>query len=90
MITVTAKVVVPKCSFESTDKKRVFIVHNPMVEPMKLSTLSQRISKYKRTQIKDKKIAECKAKMCGASLKFAREALEVLEDLYGDLAFEEL
>jgi hypothetical protein len=61
-----------------------------MVEPMKLSTLSQRISKYKRTQIKDKKIAECKAKTCGASLKFAREALEVLEDLYGDLAFEDL
>ena len=82
MITVTAKVVVPKCSCDSND--------NPMVEPMKLSTLSQRISKYKRTQIKDKKIAECKAKTCGASLKFAREALEVLEDLYGDLAFEEL
>ena len=59
MITVTAKVVVPKCSLDSNDKKRVFIVHNPMVEPMKLSTLSQRISKHKRTQIKDKKIAEC-------------------------------
>ena len=90
MITVTAKLVAPMCSCNSNDKKRVFVVHNPMVEPMQISTLSQRISKYKRMQVKDKKIAEFKTKMCGASLKFAREALEVLEDLYGDSAFEDL
>lgn len=59
------------------------------VDAVELHRLREQIAKYKRGQAKLKRLARWNLRSTKSSLRDVQETLETLEDLYGDLAFDE-
>ena len=70
-------------------RKRQFVVHKPdTVDPVEIHRLREQVSKYKRGQAKLKRLARWNMRSAKSSIKDIQETLEILEDLYGDEAFD--
>lgn len=70
-------------------RKRQFVVHKPeYFDPVEVHRLREQVSKYKRGQAKLKKLAQWNMRSAKSSMKDIQETLEILEDLYGDEAFD--
>jgi uncharacterized Zn finger protein len=74
-------------------KKRVnprklrYVINKPDAD--ELHHLREQIAKYKRGQAKLKRLARWNLRSTKSSLRDVQETLETLEDLYGDLAFDD-
>ena len=70
-------------------RKRQFVVHKPEnFDPVEVHRLREQVSKYRRGQAKLKKLAQWNMRSAKSSMKDIQETLEILEDLYGDEAFD--
>jgi uncharacterized Zn finger protein len=78
-------------------KKRVnprklrYVINKPdaTIDADELHHLREQIAKYKRGQAKLKRLARWNLRSTKSSLRDVQETLETLEDLYGDLAFDD-
>jgi len=71
-------------------RKRQFVVKKPeYFDPVEIHRLREQVSKYKRGQAKLKRLAQWNMRSAKSSIKDIQETLEILEDLYGDEAFDE-
>jgi len=70
-------------------RKRQFVVNKPeYFDPVEIHRLREQVAKYKRGQAKLKKLAQWNMRSAKSSMKDIQETLEILEDLYGDEAFD--
>ena len=72
-------------------RKHRYVINKPSgeVDAVELHRLREQIAKYKRGQAKLKRLARWNLRSTKSSLRDVQETLETLEELYGDLAFEE-
>jgi hypothetical protein len=72
-------------------RKHRYVINTPSgeVDAVELHRLREQIAKYKRGQAKLKRLARWNLRSTKSSLRDVQETLETLEDLYGDLAFDE-
>jgi hypothetical protein len=72
-------------------RKHRYVINKPSgeVDAVELHRLREQIAKYKRGQAKLKRLARWNLRSTKSSLRDVQETLETLEDLYGDLAFDE-
>ncbi len=72
-------------------RKHRYVINKPSgeVDAVELHRLREQIAKYRRGQAKLKRLARWNLRSTKSSLRDVQETLETLEELYGDLAFEE-
>ena len=72
-------------------RKHRYVINKPSgeVDDVELHRLREQIAKYRRGQAKLKRLARWNLRSTKSSLRDVQETLETLEELYGDLAFEE-
>ena len=72
-------------------RKHRYVINKPTgeVDAVELHRLREPVAKYKRGQAKLKRLARWNLRSTKSSLRDVQETLETLEELYGDLAFEE-
>jgi len=72
-------------------RKHRYVINKPTgeVDAVELHRLREQIAKYRRGQAKLKRLARWNLRSTKSSLRDVQETLETLEELYGDLAFEE-
>jgi len=68
-------------------RKHRYVINPPDTD--ELHRLREQIAKYKRGQAKLKRLARWNLRSTKSSLRDVQETLETLEDLYGDLAFDD-
>ena len=68
-------------------RKHRYVINQPDTD--ELHHLREQIAKYKRGQAKLKRLARWNLRSTKSSLRDVQETLETLEDLYGDLAFDD-
>ena len=71
-------------------RKHRYVINKPSgeVDAVELHRLREQIAKYRRGQAKLKKLAQWNMRSAKSSIKDIQETLEILEDLYGDEAFD--
>lgn len=67
-------------------RKYRYVINKPDGE---VERLREQVAKYERGRAKLKRLASWNLRSTKSSLKDIQETLETLEDLYGDMAFEE-
>jgi len=68
-------------------RKNRYVINKPDAD--ELHQLQEQIAKYKRGHAKLKRLARWNLRSTKSSLRDVQETLETLEDLYGDLAFDD-
>jgi hypothetical protein len=68
-------------------RKNRYVINKPDTD--ELHQLREQIAKYKRGHAKLKRLARWNLRSTKSSLRDVQETLETLEDLYGDLAFDD-
>ena len=72
-------------------RKHRYAINTPdaTIDADELHRLREQIAKYKRGHAKLKRLARWNLRSTKSSLRDVQETLETLEDLYGDLAFDD-
>ena len=72
-------------------RKHRYVINKPdgEVDTVELHRLREQVAKYRRGQAKLKRLASWNLRSTKSSLRDVQETLETLDDLYGDLAFDE-
>ena len=68
-------------------RKHRYVINTPDVD--ELHHLREQIARYKRGHAKLKRLARWNLRSTKSSLRDVQETLETLEDLYGDLDFDD-